>query len=227
MKIHRVCPVFPAHWVVLLLLGVVLSMGMGASVVHAQSATLPTVDEVVGKLGAVRDGAGTQNAVPQKKARKTRGIEFVDDADKTDADGGGSDTGGPAATDRVALVAASVPAQGAASGYSETRIQFEFNSDRLTDFARKVLDVFGAAIQSPSLKESGFIIEGHTDGVGSEAYNLELSRKRAEAVVRYLTDVRGISMDRLAARGKGKRELVNKSDPTAAENRRVVWLAMR
>ncbi len=205
------------------------AMWVGSTNVLAQATALPTVDELVNKLGAVRSAAQPPAASTVKKARKTRGIEFTEDADKTEAEAGGGASTASTASDKTApaAVASTSKSPGEASGYSESRIQFEFNSDRLTDFARSVLDVFAAAIQTPALKEGGFIIEGHTDGVGSDAYNQELSRKRAEAVVRYLTEVRGISMDRLAARGKGKRELVNKTDPSAAENRRVVWLAMR
>ena len=56
---------------------------------------------------------------------------------------------------------------------------------------------------------------------------MELSRKRAAEVVHYLADLRGVSTDRLAARGKGKRELANQANANAAENRRVVWLPQR
>jgi outer membrane protein OmpA-like peptidoglycan-associated protein len=186
----------------------------------AQSAAVPTVDEVVGKLSAARDGAKARTA---KTGVKTRGIVFSGDSEE--ASGGSVELGG-AVTD-----VGDAPSKGVApaktAGYSETRIQFEFNSDQLTGFAKSVLDVFAAAIQSAALKDTAFIIEGHTDGVGSDQYNLDLSRKRAEAVVRYLTEGRGIALERLSARGKGKRELANRADFAAAENRRVVWLPLR
>lgn len=79
---------------------------------------------------------------------------------------------------------------------------------------------------SPSLQSMRFVIEGHTDGVGSDQYNLELSRKRATAVMRYLTGTRGIPAKRLSARGKGKRELVNPDEPASPENRRVAWVPL-
>lgn len=121
------------------------------------------------------------------------------------------------------------PAQAAPASnvYSESRITFEFGSDQLTPYAKRVLDVFGAAIQSPQLQNVQFIIEGHTDGVGSDQYNLELSRKRAESVIRYLVDGVRIDPTRLAARGKGRRELVNPNDPGSSDNRRVVWVSQQ
>ena len=224
MSTSRIRLTSPAAYVALVLLCTVCVLVIGIQSAQAQSSALPTVDEVVGKLGAVRDAARAAETSPVKKTRKTRGIEFTDDADKTQVDSGAGGGGAIAASSDKTPPASTSNGVG---GYSESRIQFEFNSDRLTEFARNVLDVFATAIQTPGLKDTGFVIEGHTDGVGNDAYNQDLSRKRADAVVRYLTEVRGISMDRLAARGKGKRELINKTDPAAAENRRVVWLAMR
>jgi len=80
---------------------------------------------------------------------------------------------------------------------------------------------------SPSLQSMKFVIEGHTDGVGSDKYNLDLSRKRATAVMRYLTGTRSIPAKRLSARGKGKRELANPDEPASPENRRVAWVPLK
>ncbi len=65
-------------------------------------------------------------------------------------------------------------------------------------------------------------IEGHTDSVGSEAYNQELSEKRAESVVNYLMHS-GISGDRLSSRGFGfSRPLAgNDTEEGRARNRRT------
>jgi outer membrane protein OmpA-like peptidoglycan-associated protein len=68
---------------------------------------------------------------------------------------------------------------------------------------------------------------GHTDSRGSDSYNLELSQKRAKAVVDYLT-TKGISADRLKWAGYGETQLVNKcsngvscTDEQHQENRRT------
>jgi outer membrane protein OmpA-like peptidoglycan-associated protein len=65
-------------------------------------------------------------------------------------------------------------------------------------------------------------IEGHTDSVGTEAYNEELSRRRAQAVADALTD-RGIARDRIdvAARGEGFPVVGNETAAGRQQNRRV------
>jgi outer membrane protein OmpA-like peptidoglycan-associated protein len=66
-------------------------------------------------------------------------------------------------------------------------------------------------------------IEGHTDNVGEPGYNLELSRKRANAVMTYLVDEFGISPLRLSAIGYGEEQPVtnNDTDGNRRKNRRV------
>jgi outer membrane protein OmpA-like peptidoglycan-associated protein len=65
-------------------------------------------------------------------------------------------------------------------------------------------------------------IEGHTSDEGTDEYNLDLSTRRARAVVDALVQ-RGIPRDRLIYEGHGERDplFANDSDPHRAENRRV------
>ena len=61
-------------------------------------------------------------------------------------------------------------------------------------------------------------LEGHTDAIGTEAYNLELSRRRAEGVAQELV-ARGVQRDRLTAEGFGKqRPLVPNTLPDGKDN---------
>ena len=71
-------------------------------------------------------------------------------------------------------------------------------------------------------------ISGHTDNVGTEEYNLELSRNRAEAVTEYL-ESQGISPERIIAKGYGYREPVADNDTPEgrAENRRTELKVLR
>ena len=66
-------------------------------------------------------------------------------------------------------------------------------------------------------------IEGHTDSVGSEAYNLVLSRRRAERVKRFLVETFAIEPDRLLVSGHGEsRPLTSNDDEESRRrNRRV------
>ena len=62
-------------------------------------------------------------------------------------------------------------------------ITFEYNSAELTPHARQVLDQLALALQSEQLGSSRFLIEGHTDAVGSASYNMALSEQRARAAL--------------------------------------------
>jgi outer membrane protein OmpA-like peptidoglycan-associated protein len=65
------------------------------------------------------------------------------------------------------------------------------------------------------------VIEGHTDARGSDAYNDQLSLKRAYAVKRYLVAMHSIDPGRLRALGMGEYAPLPGRDPMAPENRRV------
>jgi len=98
-------------------------------------------------------------------------------------------------------------------------VTFDHNSDILTKKARENLDEFSKALNDPQLAASAFMIEGHTDATGTDAYNLTLSERRAAAVVRYLEE-KGINADKLQSRGLGKSK-PRTTSPFDAANRRV------
>lgn len=84
---------------------------------------------------------------------------------------------------------------------------------------RKVADAINEVLQKD--RSETFLIEGHTDAVGSDQSNLILSDQRAESVANVLTDVYGIPPENLATQGYGERYLkVNTAGPEQ-ENRRV------
>lgn len=98
-------------------------------------------------------------------------------------------------------------------------VNFEYNSDVLARSARANLDEFAKALKDPRLGSAAFVVEGHTDGKGGDEYNLDLSMRRANAVVSYLRSL-GVSTEKLEAKGYGKQRLLV-SDPMASSNRRV------
>lgn len=99
-------------------------------------------------------------------------------------------------------------------------VKFAFDSATILAQARPQLDAIAAGIRMLPGEQS-VMIEGHTDAVGPDSYNLQLSERRAEAVKQYLISVHGIDASRLKTRGFGENQPLNERDPNSAENRRV------
>lgn len=101
-----------------------------------------------------------------------------------------------------------------------TGTQFAFNSAALTPSAIDDLqDTLESLRADPDLR---IRIDGHTDSIGSDSYNLRLSKRRAESIKDYLVS-QGISADRVTTRGLGSRQPVadNSTEEGRARNRRV------
>lgn len=97
---------------------------------------------------------------------------------------------------------------------------FETNKDELKKESFNELDrLYDVLVKSPALKIE---IAGHTDDVGSVAYNQKLSNDRAISVQSYLIS-KGMDASRLKARGYGELQPVvpNDTDENRAYNRRV------
>ena len=106
----------------------------------------------------------------------------------------------------------------------DSRVFFDFDQDRPRPGAAAVLDALAARLKRQSPLPHVAVL-GHTDAIGSDAYNLDLSRRRAVAVVRALV-ARGVEASRLDAVAIGKRQPVASDDTEAgrARNRRVEFL---
>ena len=99
-------------------------------------------------------------------------------------------------------------------------VLFKTGSYELLPGARERLaKVSGIVLAYPSLHLE---VEGHTDSVGSDAYNQELSEQRANAVRDYLIE-QGIRADSIEARGFGKTQPIASNDTPEGrqQNRRV------
>jgi OmpA-OmpF porin, OOP family len=107
-----------------------------------------------------------------------------------------------------------------AINYSLAASSFALGSAEVPPLLRRQLDVFAEVLQGKSGAESKVRIVGHADASGSQAGNLSLSKRRAEAVREYLIQ-KGVSPELLIADGLGAQVLKNKADPFSAENRRV------
>ncbi len=105
------------------------------------------------------------------------------------------------------------------AGAFDLVVKFKYNSDVLEPEAKLNLDEFAKALKTPQLAANSFLVEGHTDAAGSAEYNLGLSERRAQAVVRYLSE-RGVDTAKLLPRGYGQsKPLV--ADKYSGDNRRV------
>ena len=104
-------------------------------------------------------------------------------------------------------------------------IQFEFDSDRLTDRGRQQLDIWGELLSDKKIQHQVTLV-GHTDDQGGESYNYDLSMRRAMAAKRYIVNSFGIGDARLEIVAKGKSQpLVPNSDEQArTQNRRVEFV---
>jgi outer membrane protein OmpA-like peptidoglycan-associated protein len=99
-------------------------------------------------------------------------------------------------------------------------IQFEFGSAKILDESKPLLNKLATVMNADSLSRYTFNVEGHTDSVGSDAFNQQLSEKRASAIVNYLAS-KGVSKTRLIGIGKGSSSPLVLDRPDASENRRV------
>lgn len=126
----------------------------------------------------------------------------------------------------AAATAAPAPAPAAAAAPSAEKVTFE--ADTFFDFDKFTLKPAGKAkLEDLVSKLTGTDIEvvvatGHTDSVGTEAYNQKLSMRRANAVKAFLVS-KGIPADRVFTEGKGESKPVasNKTSEGRAKNRRV------
>ena len=124
-----------------------------------------------------------------------------------------------------APVAPPAPAPVPAAPVSE---KVTFAADAFFDFDKSVLKPEGRAKLDDLISKMGginlevIIAVGHTDSVGSDAYNNRLAVRRSEAVKNYLTS-KGIEKNRVYTEGKGEKQPVadNKTSEGRAKNRRV------
>jgi outer membrane protein len=100
-------------------------------------------------------------------------------------------------------------------------LKFEFDSSALHDDDKRRLDELATRLKNANWAIGN--VEGHTDSIGSDAYNQRLSERRAQAVVDYLAS-KGLDRSRATVIGHGESKPIadNGTDAGRAQNRRVV-----
>ncbi|MGQ9496057.1 MAG: OmpA family protein [Thermoanaerobaculaceae bacterium] len=110
---------------------------------------------------------------------------------------------------------------------SDDVVHFGFNKSDLSAEAKAALDAFAQKVKAEN-KNVFIEVQGHTDSIGSEKYNLELGQARADAVVRYLNMQHGLPLHRMNAISYGEYKPVadNKTADGRAKNRRVTLVVL-
>ena len=104
-------------------------------------------------------------------------------------------------------------------------VNFDYDSDWIKEESHDLLDKFGNALNG-GLSDAVIFVVGHTDSSGSEAYNQDLSMRRAKAVANYLIHQHNISESRLVVEGYGESTPIadNQSEKGRSMNRRVEFV---
>ncbi len=102
-------------------------------------------------------------------------------------------------------------------------VYFDFDKDTLTAQGWQQVTELAKALAEPALADAPIRIEGHTDAKGTDAYNVDLSYRRAARVMRVLSEQLGIAAERLSIQGFGESKPVadNDSEFGRSQNRRV------
>jgi len=191
---------------------IVRSVIVAALVVPAGAAWAqanPSSQQIIDALKAKRPLTRSLSVSPAEQAKKAETDTFVDTLRNRPTRSLSLDE-----RQQIATVAQERPR-------IDLEIKFDYNSANIAKTALADMDNLGKALTDSSLKGSTFVLAGHTDAVGSEEYNLDLSSRRADSVKRYLMEKYSLAPDHLVTAGYGKTRLKNKDNPKAAENRRV------
>src|ERR1700704_2352654 len=191
----------------MLAIGAALSFGMGKAV----AADDVTEDQIVRALA------------PAKKTPLTRGLSIARGVDPaTGAEGRflqnirgrATRSLSPREREEISAIAKDKP-------NIDLEITFDYNSADISTKSLPSVQALGKALTNPDLKGSTFVVAGHTDAAGGEAYNQDLSERRADSIKRYLPGKYSIAAADPVTVGYGKSKLKDQANPLAEVNRRV------
>lgn len=103
----------------------------------------------------------------------------------------------------------------------DLQILFDYASDDLRADQLPPLAALSRDLRDIDFSRARLVLMGHTDGIGSAAYNRDLSLRRAESVAAYLSAQAGIPRSRIRVTGMGFDYLLLPDDPAHPANRRV------
>ena len=195
--------------VAMLAMGAALSFGIGQAAAGDKDVT---EDQIVRALA------------PAKKPPLTRGLSVAPQADQAAAAAEGrllQNIRGRATRSLSASEREEISAIAKDKPNIDLEITFDYNSADISTKSLPSVQALGKALTNPDLKGSTFVVAGHTDAAGGEAYNQDLSERRADSIKRYLTGKYSIAAADLVTVGYGKSKLKDPANPLAEMNRRV------
>jgi outer membrane protein OmpA-like peptidoglycan-associated protein len=214
---------FPQRWGSAMVMKIIMSGALLAlpTVVSAQAGPVAdkSPEQITCELTGDCEGFTQQQAT--REAGATRGFRF-DAPTRTKAKTvpAAPYAAKPVAVAPKARVAVASPARTTQPGRSTLSINFASGSSAIAPSSLSQARNLALSLNAASSAGKRFIVAGHTDSVGGREYNLELSRRRAQALVDYLAD-NGVDRSRLQPEGYGFDKPVPGLGAKAAANRRV------
>ena len=184
-------------------------VGLAFAIGSAWAAEKVSSDAIINALTPKKPLTRSLSASPAEQAKEAETKKFVDTLrNRTTRSLSSTER------DQIATIAQDKPK-------IDLEIKFEFNSAQISRAAMSDVEALGMALADPALKGSSIVLAGHTDAVGGEDFNQDLSERRADAVKQVLVSKHGLAAENLVTAGYGKARLKDKSNPRAAANRRV------
>ena len=190
----------------LLTLGAALSVGLGKALAADDVTTDQIVRALAPKKPLTRGLSSGFQADPAATAAQDRFVQTIR----------GRATRSLSSTEReeIATIAKDKP-------NIDLEINFDYNSADISKKSLPSVQALGKALTNPDLKGSTFVVAGHTDAIGSDAFNQDLSERRADSVKRYLVEKYNIPGADLVTVGYGETKLKDPKNPNSEVNRRV------
>lgn len=189
--------------------GVAIAAALACAAVSSASAEDMTSDQILRALTPKQPPTRSLSVAPAEPAANPAEGKFVDSLRNRS-----TRSLSMGEREQIAAIAQTRPA-------IDLEIGFDYNSAAISRKSQPAVQALGKALSSTDLKGSTFVVAGYTDAVGSDAFNQDLSERRADAIKRVLTDKYGIAGADLVTVGYGKTRPKSGVAPTDPSNRRV------
>jgi outer membrane protein OmpA-like peptidoglycan-associated protein len=199
------------------MLAIVATAGLSFGAISAAAAEDVTEDQIVRALAVPKAPLVRGLSLDRPPAQETAAPPAAPPAEDTflqSVRGRAPRSFSPAEREEIATVAQAKP-------NIDLEITFDYDSANISQKSLRSVQALGRALTSPGLKGATFVVAGHTDAAGTDAYNQDLSERRADSIKRYLVEKFHIAGSDLVAVGYGKSKLKDPSRPLAEVNRRV------